>query len=68
MDLETAYAEESPGRCSDFRRIIRKSAQVVPEDRSRGRELRSSELHAITGIACKTDRDIFQISSGFLSH
>ena len=58
-ELEPAHAIGRPGRRANLGRIVRERAYVIPDHRRRARELRSRQLHPVSGIPGKTDNYFF---------
>ena len=60
MTAEVNLEAGNPGQCAcgcaDFGGEVRKGGDVVPEDGRRVGELCARQLHAVAGVACKTDR------------
>ena len=54
-DLKGGNAGKRACRGADLGRVVRKGADVVPEQGRRGRELRAGELHAVPGVPAEQD-------------
>ena len=58
VDLEARHAGACAGRRADFRREVGERGQVVAHARGGVGELRAGQLHAVAGVAGKTDGDV----------